>query len=261
MSIQSQAPEENNQPQKSKLQEELEAMRAIRDQHEAEILKGAIDYHSGGRAQTASQVAEYAAADSAPGIWRGSPSTESEFSQDSRPVVVQINGNYIPGVEASDGSLHLMTDNITKDAEKARESAETCNRNLSYSGDALDLPPRELGGDKQPMEFDPIQAQPEMALEESHPAIDHARDSEAEWLNHGADLLDLEPGADLEPLPPQPLYLGGDDNQAPREFDQIEPAHGPEDFGPDYGPTDLEDFNREGPDNDGDDGGYDIDPD
>lgn len=246
--------DQNNQPQKSKLQEELEAMRATRDQHEAEILKGVIDYHSKGLPQTASQVAEYASAESAPGIWRGSPQAESEFSQDSRPVVLQINGNYIPGVEASDGSIHLMTDNITKDADKARESAETFNRNLSYSGGEIDLPPHEPGVDKQPMEFEPIETHHEMAVEETRHEVDHARDSEAEWLNHGAD---------LEPPPAQPLYLGGDDNKPVREFDQIEPAHGPEDFGRDYGSTDLEDFNREGkneaePDLD-DGGGYDID--
>lgn len=281
MNTQVQIPEENNQPQKSKLQEELEALRAERDKHDAELLKGAIDYHSKGLPQTPAELAEYAVADSVPGIWRGNPQNQAGFSTDTRPVVVQINGHYIPGLEMPDGKIDLLTDGITRDADKARESAEIYNRNLSYSGGELDLPPHEPSEDKQPMEFEPIQIEAEHEIEETRPEPDHSRDAEAEWLNNGADselqppgaekgarlsaeemaeYADLfAPGADLEPIPSQPQYLGGDDNQAVREFEQIEPAHGPDDFGRDYGPTDLEDFNREGPDNDGDDGGYDID--
>ena len=236
MSTQAQAPEENNRPQKSKLQEELEALRAERDQHDAELLKGAIDYHSKGQPQTTAELAEYAVTASVPGIWRGNPQNEAGFSPDTRPVVVQINGQYIPGLEMPDGKIDLLTDGITIDADKARESAETYNRNLSYSGGELDLPPHEPGGDKQPMEFEPIQIEAQHAIEESRPEPDYARDAEAEWLNHGAD---------LEPLPSQPQYLGGDDNQVVREFEQIEPAHDTHDIEPDYDPDN--------------DGGYDID--
>ncbi|SCC94427.1 hypothetical protein THIX_60485 [Thiomonas sp. X19] len=218
-----QTPEENNQPAKIQFQQELDAKHAQRDQHEAELLKGSIDYQTKGLSQTTADLAEYGAS-----IWQGDH-LKADGTWGSRAVVLEINGQYIPGFETADHKIDLLTDGITSDPEKAREVAESYHYHATYSGPELTPPEYLPSVDKQPMEFIPLEVLHEMATENTLPETDHARDAEAEWLNDGGD---------MEPLPA-------------REFVR------------DYGPTDLQDFNREGknqtePELD-DGGGYDID--
>ncbi|SCC94927.1 hypothetical protein THIX_60985 [Thiomonas sp. X19] len=230
MNTQAQTPEENDRPQKNKFQQEVESMRAIRDKNDAEILKGSIDYQTKGLSQTTADLAEYGAS-----IWQGDH-LKADGTWGSRAVVLEVNGQYIPGFETADHKIDLLTDGITSDPEKAREVAESYHYHATYSGPEITPPEYLPSVDKQPMEFIPLEVPHEMAAENAPLEADHARDAEAEWLNDGEA---------MEPLPSQPLFLSDDE------------------FVRDYGPTDHEDFNREGanqtePELD-DGGGYDID--